>query len=54
MNFNSPYQLEFDGWSQLQISVDDGRIVQTEHHWIEDFLVYKTELSKLQYIQPHT
>ncbi len=36
-----PYQLEFNGWSQLQISIDDGRIVQTEHHWIEDFLIYK-------------
>lgn len=33
------YQLEFDGWSQLQISVDNGRIVQTEHHGIEDSLI---------------
>lgn len=33
------YQLEIDGWSQLQISIDNGRIVQTEHHRIEDSLI---------------
>ena len=38
----SPHQLEFSRWSQLQVPIDYGRIVQTEHHWIEDFLIYKT------------
>lgn len=54
VNFHSSYQLEFNGWSQLQISVDDGRIVQTEHHWIEDLLVYETELNKWHNIQSNT
>lgn len=52
----STYQLEFNGWSQLQISIDYGRIVQTEHHWIEDFLIYKTkrqvQLSRFSDTQP--
>lgn len=35
------YQLEFDGRSQLQISIDDSRIIQTEHHRIEDSFICK-------------
>lgn len=39
------YLLEFDGWSQLQISIDNSRIVQTEHHWIEDSFIYENKHS---------
>lgn len=35
----APYQLELNGRSQLQISIDDSRIIQTEHHWIEDSFI---------------
>lgn len=38
-----PYQLEFNGWSQLQISINNSRIIQTEHHRIEDFFIYKVQ-----------
>lgn len=33
------YQLEFNRWSQLHISIDYSRIIQTEHHRVKDFLV---------------
>lgn len=47
----SPYQLEFDGWSQLQIPIDNSGIVQTEHHWIEDSFIYKNKhSSSIKYI----
>lgn len=38
--FYESYQLQFNRWSQLQTSINDGGIIQTEHHRVEHFLVY--------------
>lgn len=39
----SSYQLKFNGRSQLQISINNSRIIQTEHHRIEDSFIYKVQ-----------
>lgn len=35
------HQLLVNRRRQLQIPIDDGRVVQTEHHGVEDLLVCK-------------
>lgn len=38
-----PYQLEVNGRGQLQISINNSRIIQTEHHRVEDSFIYEVQ-----------